>query len=52
MCSAAVMQNKTEVDLTVSDAELIALVCRAREEIEAHGGVNEANVLLHDFAGE
>jgi hypothetical protein len=52
MYRAAVVQNKTEVDLTVSDAGLIALVCRAREEIDARDRVSEANVLLHDFAGE
>jgi len=32
---AAVMQDKAEVDEGISDVELIALVSRAQEEIEA-----------------
>jgi hypothetical protein len=35
-----------------SDAELIALLRKAQEEIEAHGELNELNVLLRDFARE
>jgi hypothetical protein len=46
------MQDKTEVDQGVSDAELIALVSEAHEEIEAHLGENEPNLLLRDFARE
>jgi hypothetical protein len=39
------------VDETVSDAELIALFCRALDEVEVHGELDELNVLLRDFAG-
>jgi len=46
------MQDKAPVDQKVSDAELIALVCKAQEEIEAHAGSNEPNLLLCDFARE
>jgi hypothetical protein len=46
------MQDKAEVGERVSDVELIALVSKAREEIEAHGEESEANLLLHDFARE
>jgi hypothetical protein len=47
-----VVQNKAEVDQRVSDAELIALVSKAQEEIEAHGELSEPNLLLCDFAWE
>ena len=40
------------VDETVSDAELIALFCRALDEVEVHGELDELNVLLRDFARE
>ena len=39
------------VDETVSDAELIALFCRALDEVEVHGELDELKVLLRDFAG-
>jgi|HubBroStandDraft_6_1064221.scaffolds.fasta_scaffold00321_7 hypothetical protein len=52
VCKAAVMQDKAEVDEGISDVELIALVSRAQEEIEAHGEVSEPNLLLRDFARE
>ncbi len=44
------------VDETVSDTELIALFCRALDEVldevEVHGELDELNVLLRDFARE
>jgi hypothetical protein len=43
------MQDNAGVDQEVSDAELIALLGRAQEEIEAHGELNELNLLLRDF---
>jgi hypothetical protein len=46
------MQDKAGVDQRVSDAELMALVCKAQEEIEANGDLNELNLLLRDFAKE
>ena len=46
------MQDKVGVDQRASDAELIALLCNAQDEIEAHGEWNELNLLLHDFARE
>ncbi len=46
------MQDKAEVDRRVSDAELMALVSEAQEEIEVQAGVNESNLLLCDFARE
>jgi hypothetical protein len=46
------MQDKKEVDETVSVAQLIAWVSEVQEEIEVHGRVNESNLLLHDFARE
>jgi hypothetical protein len=52
MYKAAMMQDEMEVDQRVSDAELIALVYKAQEEIEAHAGSNEPNLLLRDFARE
>jgi len=47
-----VMQHQAGVDQNASDAELIALLRKAQEEIEAHGELNELNVLLRDFARE
>ena len=46
------MRVTAEVDHKVSDAELIALVRGAQEELEAHGELNQANLLLRDFARE
>jgi hypothetical protein len=48
----AVMQDKGGVDQKASDAELIGLLCKAQEENEEHGELNELNLLLHDFARE
>jgi hypothetical protein len=48
----AVMKVTAEVDHKVSDAELIALVRGAQEELEAHGELNLVNLLLRDFAME
>ncbi len=46
------MQDKAGVDQKISDAELLALVCKAQEEIQVHDGFNELNLLFRDFAGE
>ena len=46
------MQDEAGVDQKASDAELIALVRRAQEELEAHGELNQMNLLLRDFARE
>lgn len=46
------MQDKPGVDHKVSDAELISLVRKTQGEIEAHGELNELNLLLRDFARE
>ena len=46
------IQNKVGVAQKISDAELIALLCQAQDEIEAQGRSNEAPVLLADFAKE
>jgi hypothetical protein len=43
------MQDQAGVDQKMSVAELIALVRKIREEIEAHGELNELNLLLRDF---
>jgi hypothetical protein len=52
-CSeASEIQNKVGVAQKISDAELIALLCQAQDEIEAQGRSNEAPVLLADFAKE
>jgi hypothetical protein len=48
----AVMLDKPDNDLKVSDAELIAFVRKAQEEIEAHGELNALNLLWCDFATE
>jgi hypothetical protein len=47
-----VIQDKAGVDQRASDAELMALLRKAQDEIEAHGELNELNLLLHDFARE
>jgi hypothetical protein len=44
--------DKEGVVERASDAELIALVRRVQEEIEARGELNELNLLLRDFARE
>ena len=46
------MKVTAEVDHKVSDAELIALLRGAQEELEAHGELNLVNLLLRDFAME
>ena len=46
------MQDEAGVDQKASDAELIALVRRAQEELEAHGELNQVSLLLRDFARE
>jgi hypothetical protein len=47
------MQDRVGVDPRVLDErELLAPMRAAQEEIEAHGGWNELNVLLRDFARE
>jgi len=46
------MQETVGVDQKASDAELITLLRRAQEEIDAHGELNEVNLLLRDFARE
>ena len=46
------MQDEAGVDQKASDAELIALVRRAQEELEAHDELNQLNLLLRDFARE
>ena len=46
------MQDEAGVDQKASDAELIELVRRAQEELEAHDELNQLNLLLRDFARE
>ena len=46
------MKVAAEVDHKVSDAELIALLRGAQGELEAHGELNQVNLLLRDFARE
>jgi len=46
------MQDESEIDQRASDAELMVLVRRAQEELEAHGESNQVNLLLRDFARE
>jgi DNA-binding TFAR19-related protein (PDSD5 family) len=48
----AVMKVTAEVDHKVSDAELIALLRGVQQELEAHGELNQVNLLLRDFARE
>ncbi len=52
MYEVAVMKDEAGVDQKASDAELIALVRGAQEELEAHGELNAVNLLLRDFARE
>jgi hypothetical protein len=40
----AVMQDEAAVDQKASDAELIALVRRAQEELETHGELNQKSL--------
>ena len=44
------MKDTAAVDHNASDAELMALVLKAQEELEAHGELNQVNLLLRDFA--
>ncbi len=44
------MQDEGEIDQRASDAELMVIVRRAQEELEAHGESNQVNLLLRDFA--
>lgn len=46
------MQEMVGVDQKASDAELMILLRRAQEEIDAHAELNEVNLLLLDFARE
>jgi hypothetical protein len=46
------MQDEGGIDQRASDAELMVLVRRAQEELEAHGESNQVNLLLRDFARE
>ena len=46
------MKDTAAVDHKATDAELMALVRRAQEELEAHGELNQVNLLLRDFARE
>jgi len=46
------MRDQAEVDQKTSVAELIALLRKIQEEIEAHGELNELNLLLRDFTLE
>jgi hypothetical protein len=52
MCEVTVMQEMAGMDHKASDAELIAMVRKTQEELEAHGELNELNLLLRDFARE
>ena len=46
------MQEMVGVDQRASDAELMTLLRRAQEEIDAHAELNEVNLLLLDFVRE
>jgi hypothetical protein len=46
------MHEMVGVDQKVSDAELMTLLRRVQEEIDAHSELNEVNLLLRDFARE
>ena len=48
----AAIENKAGVDESISDAELIALLREAQEEMEVRGELNQLNLLLRDFARE
>ena len=46
------MHEMVGVDQKFSDAELMTLLRRVQEEIDAHSELNEVNLLLRDFARE
>jgi hypothetical protein len=46
------MKEKSGAVQKISDAELIALVRKAQQELEAYGELKAVNVLLRDFAVE
>ena len=46
------MQETVGVYQKASDTELMTLLRRAQEEIDAHSELNEVNLLLRDFARE
>ena len=46
MYEVAVMQDEAGVDQQASDAELIALVRRAQEELEEHGELKQVSLQL------
>ena len=46
------MQEMVGVDQKASDAELMTLLRRMQEEIDARSELNEVNLLLRDFARE
>lgn len=46
------MQEMVGADQKASDAELMTLLRKVQEEIDAHGELNEMNLLLRDFARE
>jgi len=46
------MQEMVWFDQKVSDAELMILLRKAQEEIDAHRELNPVNLLLLDFARE
>jgi hypothetical protein len=48
----AIMQSKVEVAQSMSDVELLALLCRVQDEIEAHREPSDLDLLLADFAKE
>jgi hypothetical protein len=48
----AAMQEMVGADQKASDAELMTLLRKVQEEIDAHGELNEMNLLLRDFARE
>jgi hypothetical protein len=52
MSEVTVMLDGLGFDEKTSYAELIALSRKTQEEIEAHGDVNELNLLVRDFAKE
>jgi hypothetical protein len=52
MSEVAMTKDTAAVDHNASDAELMALVRTAQEELEAHGELNQVNLLLRDFARE
>jgi len=46
------MQGMVGIDQKASDAELMTLLRKAQEEIDAGSELNEVNLLLRDFARE